>query len=230
MTNKPVLKLDALHRVYHQGGEDLPILRGANLEIQAGEMVALVGPSGSGKTTLLQLAGLLEKPDKGDVLMAGEKTSRLSDNKRTRLRSQHAGFVFQSHHLLPEFTALENVVMPQIIAGTATRKAEKVARELLASVGLVERMTHRPTQLSGGEQQRVAVARALANSPKILIADEPTGNLDVTTSQKVFEMILELTRLQGMSALIATHSRELASKMDRAVTLVDGEIHPVSLI
>jgi len=197
-------------------------LRGASLTVAAGEIVALVGPSGSGKSTLLHLAGLLEKPDAGEVFVAGEPCGALTDQRQTDLRSKHLGFVYQHHHLLPEFSAVENVVMPQMIAGVERLDAEARAKLLLDSLGLGERYEHRPGMLSGGEQQRVAIARALANKPALLLADEPTGNLDPHTADGVFDALLTLSRDHGLAALVATHNPDLAQRMDRVVCLEEG--------
>lgn len=222
--NGAALEIRAVRRTYIQGMARLEVLRGANLDIKRGEIVGLVGPSGSGKSTLLHIAGLLERPDAGEVLIAGEITGPLSDQRRTELRRIAIGFVYQFHHLLPEFSALENVVLPQMVAGRSKREAEVKARALLADVGLVERATHRPARLSGGEQQRVAIARALANEPMLLLADEPTGNLDQTTSGSVFELLLRVVRGAEIGALIATHNLALAARMDRIVSLSDGRL------
>jgi lipoprotein-releasing system ATP-binding protein len=200
------------------------VLRGAELALQAGEIVALVAPSGTGKSTLLHLAGLLERPDAGEVHVGGRAAGTLSDADRTAIRRTTIGFVYQFHHLLPEFTAEENVVLPQLAAGTRRGAARERARALLASFGLAGREHHRPGRLSGGEQQRVAIARALANAPRILLADEPTGNLDVGTAGLVFEELLAAVRGQGLAALIATHNPDLAARMDRVVTLRDGRV------
>jgi lipoprotein-releasing system ATP-binding protein len=216
------LALDGIVRTFRQAGNDLHVLRGATLAISPGEVVALVGPSGAGKSTFLQIAGLLERPDGGEVRVAGEACSGLSDDRRTALRRTAIGFVYQFHHLLPEFSALENVVLPQMIAGKSRAEARERARELLTSVGLAERETHRPARLSGGEQQRVAIARALANAPHVLIADEPTGNLDQETADHVFGMLLETVRASGVAALVATHNPDLAARMDRTVVLRNG--------
>ena len=213
------LVLSDIQRTFHQAGNDLQVLRGAAVSIASGETVALVGPSGAGKSTLLHIAGLLERPDGGEVIVDGEACSDLSDDRRTALRRTAIGFIYQFHHLLPEFTALENVVVPQMIAGVSKSAARKRASELLGIVGLSEREGHRPAKLSGGEQQRVAIARALANSPKVLIADEPTGNLDQETAERVFELLMRLTREPGVSSLVATHNPDLAARMDRKLTL-----------
>jgi lipoprotein-releasing system ATP-binding protein len=218
------LVLSDIQRTFHQAGNDLQVLRGAAVSIASGETVALVGPSGAGKSTLLHIAGLLERPDGGEVIVDGEACSDLSDDRRTALRRTAIGFIYQFHHLLPEFTALENVVVPQMIAGVSKSAARKRASELLGMVGLSEREGHRPAKLSGGEQQRVAIARALANSPKVLIADEPTGNLDQETAERVFELLMRLTRETGVAALVATHNPDLAARMDRTLTLRNGQL------
>jgi lipoprotein-releasing system ATP-binding protein len=221
MSDAP-LRLDSVERRFRTEAGELPVLRGADLTLVGGEIVALVAPSGTGKSTLLHLAGLLERPDAGEVFVAGEASGKLSDERRTALRRASIGFVYQAHHLLPEFTAEENVAMPQVIAGRPRAEATQRARELLAGFGLAGREHHRPGRLSGGEQQRVAIARALANAPKILLADEPTGNLDVATSERVFGELLAEVRARGVAALIATHNPELARRMDRVVTLREG--------
>ncbi len=218
------LDLVRVVRTFRQGGETVEVLRGVNLRVNAGEIVALVGPSGAGKSTLLHLAGLLEAPDTGMVRIAGEDTGGMNDDARTRMRRNNIGFVYQYHHLLPEFSALENIVVPQIIAGLGRRKARGRAMELLSALGLADRAKHRPGMLSGGEQQRVAIARALANAPRILLADEPTGNLDPETADNVFAVLLQLTRGAGLAALVATHNRDLASRMDRILMLDQGAI------
>lgn len=222
MSEIVVLKLSGITRTFKQGRADLHVLNGAEIEVKRGEIVAMLGPSGVGKSTLLHIAGLLEKPDAGEVVLAGAEASRLSDDKRTELRRASLGFVYQYHHLLPEFSALENVVLPQMIAGISKTKAAERARDLLGRLGLAGRESHRPGQLSGGEQQRVAIARALANNPKLLLADEPTGNLDPATADVVFQELLSLVREQGLAALIATHNPDLAARMDRRVLLKDG--------
>ena len=216
------LVLNDIQRTFHQAGNELQVLRGAAVSIAPGETVALVGPSGAGKSTLLHIAGLLERPDGGEVIVNGEACSGLSDDRRTALRRTAIGFIYQFHHLLPEFTALENVVVPQMIAGVSKSAARKRGSELLGMVGLSEREGHRPAKLSGGEQQRVAIARALANSPKVLIADEPTGNLDQEAAERVFELLMRLTRETGVSLLVATHNPDLAARMDRTLTLKNG--------
>ena len=218
------LELRAVSRVYRTGDGTLPVLRDANLILCPGEIVALVAPSGTGKSTLLHLAGLLERPDTGAVLVDGRDAGALPDPARTAIRRDAIGFVYQFHHLLGEFSALENVVLPQLIAGKPRRDAAARARDLLTTLGLGARTGHLPGKLSGGEQQRVAIARALANAPKILLADEPTGNLDVGTSGVVFDALLATVRGQGVAALIATHNPELAARMDRRVTLRDGQV------
>ncbi len=218
------LVLVAVQRTYRSEAGDLPILLGADLTLRAGEIVALVAPSGAGKSTLLHVAGLLDRPDAGSVMVGGVDAGSLPDSGRTAVRRDTIGFVYQFHHLLGEFTALENVVLPQMIAGRSRREAEVRAQTLLASLGLAERRAHLPGKLSGGEQQRVAIARALANRPKVLLADEPTGNLDVATAEAVFSELLATVRGQGVAALIATHNPALAARMDRTVTLRDGRI------
>ncbi|NPD67909.1 ABC transporter ATP-binding protein [Lichenicola cladoniae] len=221
----------ALRQVSHSfvsGDDKLEVLRGADLELRPGEIVALVAPSGTGKSTLLHLAGLLEKPQGGSVVVAGRDAGQLSDKDRTAIRRNSIGFVYQSHHLLAEFTARENVVLPQMIAGVSRRDARVRADELLGLFGLQRRLDHLPGKLSGGEQQRVAIARALANRPRVLLADEPTGNLDVATSGVVFAELMRVVREQGLAALIATHNVELAGRMDRIVTLREGLIVPFS--
>ncbi len=220
----PVLRLDAVARTYRSEAGALPVLRGADLAIAAGEIVALVAPSGTGKSTLLHLAGLLERPDGGRVLIAGRDAGALGDGERTAIRRDAIGFVYQFHHLLPEFSAEENVVLPQMIAGRGRRAARDRARDLLAAFGLGARTAHAPGKLSGGEQQRVAIARAMANAPKLLLADEPTGNLDVGTADQVFEELLRAVRGENLAALIATHNPDLAARMDRRVTLHEGRI------
>lgn len=218
------LVLRDVRRSFTQGGARLDVLNGADLTIQSGEIVALVGPSGAGKSTLLQIAGLLEPADAGDVIIGGQPAQNLSDDRRTALRRVHLGFVYQFHHLLPEFSAEENVVLPQMIAGVARGAARDRALSLLGAMGLADRASHRPGQLSGGEQQRVAICRALANKPRLLLADEPTGNLDPNTSETVFEELLRLVRTEGLAALICTHNPELAKRMDRTVTLRGGKV------
>ncbi len=219
-----ILELQSICRTYHTGDESLTVLNGANLTLKRGEIVALVAPSGSGKSTLLHLAGLLEKPTAGTVLINGQDSGKLPDTARTDIRLRTIGIVYQFHHLLPEFTAVENIAIPQMIAGKSKSAAESRAVDLLAKLGLASRKNHLPGKLSGGEQQRVAIARALANSPSILLADEPTGNLDVATADIVFEEFLRLARSENTAALIATHNPELAQRMDRKVTLRDGKL------
>ena len=219
-----VLGLKGIMRTFEQAGSGLEVLRGADLEVEKGEIVALVGPSGAGKSTLLHIAGLLETPDGGDVVIDGETCNAMSDDARTGMRRHNIGFVYQYHHLLPEFSALENIVVPQIIAGIKRPEARKRGTEFLEWLGLAERASHRPGKLSGGEQQRVAIARALANAPKLLLADEPTGNLDPDTASDVFALLLQLARGAGLAALIATHNADLAAKMDRVVRLRDGKL------
>jgi len=218
------LRLEGVERHYAQGDERLHILTGADLVLRSGEMVALVAPSGAGKSTLLHIAGLLERPDKGEVVVDGLASSKLDDAARTRLRRESIGFVYQSHYLLGEFSALENVVLPQMLRGLARAEARKRASELLRLLGLADRSAHRPTALSGGEQQRVAIARAIANAPRVLLADEPTGNLDPPTAERVFAMLGAIVRGTGLAALVATHNLDLAARMDRRVTLRDGRI------
>ena len=219
-----VLALRAVERVYRTEAGALPVLRGVDLNLHAGEIVALVAPSGTGKSTLLHLAGLLEKPDAGQVRIGGRDAGALSDAARTALRRDSVGFVYQFHHLLGDFSALENVVLPQMIAGVDRKAAETRARDLLGGLGLASRVEHLPGKLSGGEQQRVAIARALANGPALLLADEPTGNLDVQTAAAVFDELLASVRGHGLAALIATHNPDLAARMDRTVTLRDGRL------
>ena len=220
----PVLQLKAVDRAYVQGDRTLTILSGASFTLERGEMVALVSPSGSGKSTLLHAAGLLERPDAGEIVIDGRECGNLSDDERTAIRRNDIGFVYQFHHLLPEFTALENVMIPQMVRGLSRTEAEKRAQELLDYMKVGARATHRPSQLSGGEQQRVAIARAVANAPLLLLADEPTGNLDPSTSGYVFEALEALVRQSGLAALIATHNHALAARMDRRVTLEDGKV------
>ncbi|MGH6893711.1 MAG: ABC transporter ATP-binding protein [Dongiaceae bacterium] len=223
MSDAVSLELKGVQQRFRQAGNGwLEVIRKADLKLRPGEMVALVGPSGSGKSTLLHISGLLEYQVDGDVIIKGTPTRALSDDRRTALRRTTMGFVYQYHHLLPEFSALENVVIPQMIAGKSKADARTRAAALLTRVGLGERLDHRPAKLSGGEQQRVAIARALANAPAIVLADEPTGNLDVHTADQVFEMLAQLVRENGVAAMIATHNLELARRMDRAVTIRDG--------
>ncbi len=218
----PVLFLQAIERHYRQGDEMLDILKGAELAVWAGQAVALVAPSGAGKSTLLHIAGLLEHPDVGEVYVDGQPTSGRPDAERTAIRRNQIGFVYQAHHLLPEFSALENVMLPQMIKGLSKSEARRRAAELLAYLGLRDRLSHRPAELSGGEQQRVALARAVANAPRILLADEPTGNLDLHTADHVFGILLQLVRSSGLATIIATHNMELAARMDRRVTIREG--------
>ncbi|MGH6666113.1 MAG: ABC transporter ATP-binding protein [Pseudolabrys sp.] len=220
----PVLFLHGIERHYRQGDATLDILTGAELAVWPGQSVALVAPSGAGKSTLLHIAGLLEHPDHGDVYIDGLATAILPDHERTRIRRNEIGFVYQSHHLLSEFTALENVLLPQMIRGLSRTEATKRAVELLGYLGLGNRLAHRPAELSGGEQQRVAIARAVANAPRILLADEPTGNLDIHTADHVFAALTQLVRASGLATIIATHNMELAARMDRRVTLQEGAV------
>ncbi len=223
-----MLRLADLHLSYSQGGRELHVLRGTNAEAARGESIALLGPSGSGKSSLLHIIGLLDRPQSGSVVVDGEDCTRMSDSERTRLRRAKLGFVYQFHHLLPEFSALENVVLPQLILGKGRGEAEARARELLEGIGLGDRMTHQPGQLSGGEQQRVALARAVANHPSLLLADEPTGNLDPETAEKVFEQLTDLVRQSGLTAIIATHNLDLARRMNRIWRLENGLIAEIS--
>jgi lipoprotein-releasing system ATP-binding protein len=220
--SNPALELRGVERTYRQASERLPVLRGVSLTLRPGEVAALVGPSGAGKSTLLHVAGLLERPDGGDVLLDGKSCGRMSDGQRTDMRRTHLGFVYQFHHLLPEFSALENVVLPQMIAAVPRPKAVERARELLTMVGLHQRESHRPARLSGGEQQRVAIVRALANRPRVLLGDEPTGNLDPHTAADVCAALMDIVRRTGLAALIATHNYELAQQMDRTLALEEG--------
>jgi lipoprotein-releasing system ATP-binding protein len=220
----PALHMHEIKRTYRQGDETLHVLRGVDLAVWPGQSVALLAPSGAGKSTLLHIAGLLEQPDDGDVFIEGRATANLPDSERTRIRRNEIGFVYQFHRLLPEFTALENVVMPQMIRGLSRAEAKKRASELLSYLGLSGRLNHRPAELSGGEQQRVAIARAVSNAPRILLADEPTGNLDVHTAEHVFGALTQLVRASGLATIIATHNMELAARMDRRVTLREGRV------
>ncbi len=220
----PVLELRGVFRFFLQGRSKLEVLKGARLAIYPGELVALIGPSGSGKSSLLHIAGLLEKPTAGHVLLNGRDCVPLGDRDKTRIRREHMGFVYQFHQLLPEFSALENVVLPQLIANVPQVEAEAEALRLLTGLGLAERVDHRPAELSGGEQQRVAIARALANRPEVLLADEPTGNLDPRTAAGVFDALIDTVRTEGRAALIATHNIDLAQRMDRTVVLRDGKL------
>ena len=220
----PIVYLHDIRRQYRQGEATLTILDGARLALWAGQSVALVAPSGSGKSTLLHIAGLLETPDEGEVYVAGTPTSGLSDAERTHIRRTDIGFVYQSHRLLPEFTALENVMLPQMIRGLKRKETVERAKEILAYLGLSDRITHRPSELSGGEQQRVAIARAVANAPRVLLADEPTGNLDPHTADHVFQALMQLVHATQVAMLIVTHNMDLASRMDRRVSLEDGHV------
>ena len=220
--SETVLEMEGVERTFAQGRTRLAVLRGVDLEVREGETVALVGPSGSGKSTLLHIAGLLESPSAGTVAVAGEACGAMNDDARTAMRRHNIGFVYQYHHLLPEFSALENVVIPQIIGGHGRPQARTRAKELLEWLGLAGRASHRPGRLSGGEQQRVAIARALANGPLLLLADEPTGNLDPATAGDVFQVMLKLARGAGLAAVVATHNPELAARMDRVVRLEGG--------
>ena len=222
--SEAALQLTGIVREYRQGDRALRVLNELDLTLQPGEIVALVGPSGAGKSTLLQIAGLLDNPDSGFVMLGDRDCARLNDAERSAVRRAGIGFVFQFHHLLSEFTALENIVLPQLIAGTSRSEARKRAAELLASVGLEERATHRPAELSGGEQQRVAIARALANGPRVLLADEPTGNLDQATGTRISEVLIRLAHDTGIAALVATHNLALAQSMDRVVRMEDGRL------
>ena len=221
---RPILFLHQITRRFRQGDATLDILKGAELAAWAGQSVALVAPSGAGKSTLLHIAGLLEHPDGGEVYIDAVATSHMTDIQRTRIRRADIGFVYQFHHLLPEFSALENVMLPQMIRGLPAREARSRATELLSYLGLKERLTHRPAELSGGEQQRVAIARAVANAPRILLADEPTGNLDVRTAERVFATLGQLVRASGLAAIVATHNLDIAAQMDRRVTIRDGVV------
>jgi lipoprotein-releasing system ATP-binding protein len=218
------LRLEGVSRRFKEGHGTLEVFRGVTLSIDPGELVALVGPSGAGKSSLLHIAGLLEAPSEGEIVVSGAAASALSERERTRLRRDTIGFVYQAHHLLPEFSALENVVMPQLIAGVRRKDADIEARRILDLMGLGERVEHRPAQLSGGEQQRVAIARAIANHPRLLLADEPTGNLDPRTAAGVFDALIALVRAEGLAALVATHNLELAARMDRTLILHDGRL------
>ena len=222
--SRAALELDGVQRTFVQGDTRLPVLRRIDLAVSEGETVALIGPSGSGKTTLLQIAGLLDRPDAGDVRICGESASGLADRKLSAMRARHLGFVFQFHQLLPEFSARENLVIPQLVTGRSKREARRRADALLAMVGLSNRANHRPARLSGGEQQRVAIARATANGPRLLLADEPTGNLDEANGRLVIRTFLELAREAGVAALVATHNIGLARQLDRIVRLEDGAL------
>jgi lipoprotein-releasing system ATP-binding protein len=220
----PVLFLQDVERHYRQGDDTLEILKGAELAVWSGQSVALVAPSGAGKSTLLHIAGLLEHPDGGEVFINSTPTTKLSDTERTKIRRIEIGFIYQFHHLLPEFSALENVMLPQMVRGLAKREAMARASEILSYLGLEERLRHRPSELSGGEQQRVAIARAVANAPRVLLADEPTGNLDPRTSERVFSSLTQLVRASGLAAIIATHNMDIAARMDRRVTIREGRV------
>jgi lipoprotein-releasing system ATP-binding protein len=222
-----VLTLSGISRTYESASGALPVLRGVDVSLNAGELVALIGPSGSGKSTLLHIAGLLDQPQAGTIKIVDTDASTTNDATRTRLRNAHIGFIYQFHNLLPELTALENVMMPQMIARVKKAAAKERAESLLARLGLAERATHLPAQLSGGEQQRVAIARALANRPQLILADEPTGNLDPTTSESVLQLFLDIAREEGVAALIATHNMALAKRLTRAVTVRDGTLEAV---
>jgi lipoprotein-releasing system ATP-binding protein len=224
MNEPPALQLEAIERRYRQGESELVILNGASLSVWPGESVALIAPSGAGKSTLLHIAGLLEHADAGEVTVSERPTSKLSDSERTAIRRSEIGFIYQFHHLLPEFTALENVVLPQMINGLNKGESEARATDLLEFLGLGDRLTHRPAELSGGEQQRVAIARAVANAPRVLLADEPTGNLDMQTADRVFGTLTKLVQATELAAVIATHNLELASRMTRRVTLREGRV------
>ena len=220
----PVLALDGVERRYGKGETAVEVLTGASLALYSGQSVALIAPSGAGKSTLLHLAGLLERPTAGEVIVSGAPTTAMNDEQRTALRRNEIGFIYQFHHLLPEFSALENLILPQMIAGLSRGEAAKRGRELLRYLGLSARESHRPAELSGGEQQRVAIARAVANGPRILLADEPTGNLDPKTADHVFATLATLVKATGLAALVATHNMDLAARMDRRVTIRDGQV------
>lgn len=222
-----VLELKGVGRRFMQGGKTLNILAFASETIRAGEIVSLVAPSGAGKSTLLQVAGLLERPDDGDVIVDGRSCGEMDDQGRTAVRREKLGFVYQYHHLLPEFSAVENIALPQMIAGASRRDALARGTELLSSLGLGERINHRPAEMSGGEQQRVAIGRAIANLPKVLLADEPTGNLDPETADRVFNHLVDIARSQGIGVLLATHNHELAQRTDRSITITEGRLEPL---
>jgi lipoprotein-releasing system ATP-binding protein len=222
---QPSLQLHGIGRTFRQAGQSLEVLRDVSFSAQPGEMIALMGPSGAGKSTLLQLVGLLESPSRGRIAIHGQDCTTLSDHERTLLRRRSLGFVYQAHRLLPDFSARENVMLPMLIAGHARAQAYARAGELLEAVGLSDRQSHRPARLSGGEQQRVAIARALANRPQLILADEPTGNLDSTTAQSVFELLEKLARTHGVTAVVATHNPDMAARMDRTLQLRDGTLH-----
>lgn len=225
-SRRPILSVRNLHRSYKSGPKTLHVMTGADIDIYPGEMVGLIGPSGSGKSTLLHAAGLLEKPNAGEVFINGRECLKLPDDQRTAIRRETIGVVYQFHHLQKEFSALDNVAIPQMISGKSHNAAGAEAARLLGIMGLSERMHHKPSQMSGGEQQRVAIARAISNKPQVLLADEPTGNLDPTTSGNVFQSLFDLTRLEGVSALVATHNMELTKYMDRVLTVRDGLVVP----
>ena len=225
---KPILELDRIVRSYRQGERTVHVLNGTSARIYPGEAVALVGPSGSGKSTFLHIVGLLERPDQGEILLDGQDVSKATDHQRTLLRRRDIGFIYQFHQLLPEFSAAENIMIPQYIRGTSRNKAQARAQELLEQLGLGHRGHHRPAELSGGEQQRVAIARAVANSPRLLLADEPTGNLDPSTSDRVFEHLLGLVRNAGLATIMATHDMELARSMDRILLMEGGQLQEVT--
>lgn len=220
-----IVEVNDVYKSFDQGEHHLEILKGINLKIVTGEIVALVGASGAGKSTLLHIMGLLERADSGDVIMSGVPTKELNDIKRTKIRRHEIGFVYQFHNLLPEFSALDNVILPQLVAGVSNSDAKDRAEELLNKMGLTERLTHLPSELSGGEQQRVAIARAISNRPRLILADEPTGNLDEKTGNGVMDILLDLSKDEGISALIATHNNALAHRMDRVIQIRDGLIH-----
>ena len=224
--SEPVLSIRGLRRTYVTAAGELPVLKGVDLDVQPGEIVGLIGPSGSGKSSLLHAAGLLEHADDGRISIQGRDCTDLTDRERSRVRLGAIGFVYQFHHLLPEFSALDNVALPMMIAGVSQKTARERAGSILSDLGLRDRVQHQPAQLSGGEQQRVAIARALANSPRLLLADEPTGNLDPTTSAAVFDSLYALARRTGVAAVVATHNLELASHMDRVLALRDGHLEP----
>ena len=225
-SRRPILSVRNLHRSYKSGPKTLHVMTGADIDIYPGEMVGLIGPSGSGKSTLLHAAGLLEKPNAGEVFINGRECLKLPDDQRTAIRRETIGVVYQFHHLQKEFSALDNVAIPQMISGKSHNAAGAEAARLLGIMGLSERMHHKPSQMSGGEQQRVAIARAISNKPQVLLADEPTGNLDPTTSGNVFQSLFDLTRLEGVSALVATHNMGLTKYMDRVLTVRDGLVVP----
>ncbi len=224
----PTMELRKVSKKFKQGSQNLEVLKGIDIAINPGEVVALIGPSGSGKSTMLQISGLLEQPSGGEIFLDGQKCSKLNDSDRTALRRDYVGFVYQYHNLLADFNAVENVMLPQLIAGVHPRAAEERAEWLLSRLKMDKRFKHRPSELSGGEQQRVAIARALVNAPKLLLADEPTGNLDPKTSEIVFQELLSIVKETGLSALIATHNFELADKMDRKVSLKEGKLVDLS--